>query len=175
MVKHNLEKITVANKNYRKVIETTSTMQLVLMSLDPGVEIGMESHHGTTQFFRVESGTARAEVGKKKFTLKDGDSLIVPPSTRHNVWCPKTSKKPCKLYTIYSPPQHAPGTIHKTKETEGPSERSETEGPSDHDERSEHSERSEQGVRESSVRSIRPDGSRRVFVIPDRLKSPPRS
>ena len=116
MDKHNLEKITIANKNYRKVIRTTENMQLVLMSLDPGVEIGMESHPGRTQFFRVESGTAHAEVEGKRYVLKDGDSLIVHPDEQHNVWCSGRCDEPCKLYTIYSPPQHRDGTVHRTKE-----------------------------------------------------------
>jgi quercetin dioxygenase-like cupin family protein len=115
MDKFNLEKLTLANNNYRKVINTTPNMQLVLMSLKPGVEIGSEIHPKTSQFIRVEGGKCVAEFGGKKYSLKDGDSIVIPPNTKHNIWCSKSSKEDAKLYTIYTPPEHKPGTIQIEK------------------------------------------------------------
>lgn len=111
--KANIEKQTLKNNNYRKVISTTTNMQLVLMSIEEGEEIGLEKHRNASQFIRVESGTAKAIVGKSKFFLKDGDAIIVPPNTLHNII--NTGAEPLKIYTVYSPPQHGKNTVEKIK------------------------------------------------------------
>lgn len=108
----NIEKETINNKNYRKVIYTDSKQQIVLMSLNPGEYIHRETHNGT-QFFRIEQGTGIAEIGtiRKKIKLKDGISLSVPPKTLHKII--NTSKtQTLKIYTIYSPPQHKPTDLN---------------------------------------------------------------
>lgn len=103
----NIEKATMDNVNYRKVEYTTPNMQLVLMNLKAGQEIGTETHATTTQFIRVEEGTGRAIINKKEYPMKGGDAFIVPPGTEHNF----ISTTPLKLYTIYSPPEHPDGLI----------------------------------------------------------------
>lgn len=114
MSKVNLEKVTIKNKYFRNVIQTGKHLQLVLMCLDPGVEIGEETHSNTDQFFRVDSGIANAKVGDKKYILKEGDSLLVPAGNLHNVWCSSKAKEPVKLYTVYSNPEHKQGAKQKT-------------------------------------------------------------
>jgi mannose-6-phosphate isomerase-like protein (cupin superfamily) len=112
--KLHLEKITLKNNNYRKVLETCKHSQLVVMSLDPQQEIGLEVHKETDQFFRIEHGQAKVVLGKKSFNLVAGDSIIIPAETKHNVInTSKTGK--LKLYTVYSPGVHKPGTVQKTK------------------------------------------------------------
>lgn len=111
--KGNLEQLTIRNKNYRKVISTTKQEQLVLMSLNPGEEIGMEIHPHTTQFVRIETGKGIAIVGGKRYTLKDGDAVMVPANTYHNFIA---TTEPIKLYTIYAPPHHPPHQVQRYKE-----------------------------------------------------------
>ena len=113
MSKFNLETETIKNNNYRKVIETTKTMQLVLMSLKPQEDIPAEIHSNTTQFFRVEKGVLSITVNGVKKTVKDGQSLIVFPGKKHYVKC--ISTMPAKLYTIYSPPEHPANLVQKYK------------------------------------------------------------
>ena len=110
----NLESETLANEYFRKVIYTDPRFQLVLMSLAPGEEIGMESHE-LDQFLRIEAGEGRAIVGKEDYALADGSAIIVPKGTMHNI-INTSDSKPLKLYTIYAPANHSAGTIHKTKE-----------------------------------------------------------
>lgn len=110
--KDNIERATLHNNYYRKVVATTAQLQLVLMSLPDGVEIGDEVHPTTTQFIRVESGTGVAYVSGKRYNLKDGDAIVIPPNSRHNI----KSTHNLKLYTIYSPPEHAPNTLERTKD-----------------------------------------------------------
>ena len=110
-VKINLERETLINENYRKVISTTNNQQLVLMSLTPGVEIGEEVHPTTTQFIRVEGGNAVVTLDGTNYKLRDGDAAVIPPGIRHNIRCAKTAEHSLKLYTIYSPPEHPPGTV----------------------------------------------------------------
>jgi mannose-6-phosphate isomerase-like protein (cupin superfamily) len=112
LVKGNIEKLTIKNKNYRKVISTTRQSQLVLMNLISGQDIGMEAHPHTTQFIRVEKGTGTAVIDNKIFHLKEGDFIIVPSGSYHNITAGRLG---LKLYTIYSPPEHRPGTVEKTK------------------------------------------------------------
>jgi mannose-6-phosphate isomerase-like protein (cupin superfamily) len=111
----NIENETLKNTNYRKVINTNKTQQIVLMSLQPGEDIPIEIHSNTSQFIRVEKGTGVAFIGKlatKKIKLKDGVSLTVPPKTWHYI--KNTSQKDdLKLYSIYSPPEHPPNKVNK--------------------------------------------------------------
>ena len=108
--------MTIENNNYRKVISTTSHQQLVLMSLKPKEEIGMEIHKKVDQFIRIEKGTALAIIGKenpKKYKLKKEFFITIPAGTYHNII--NIGRSDLKLYSIYSPPNHKPGTIHKIK------------------------------------------------------------
>jgi mannose-6-phosphate isomerase-like protein (cupin superfamily) len=110
-----IEKQTLNNSYFRQVVFTGKHAQLVLMCLQPGEEIGSEVHPNVDQFFRIEQGEAKFvfdEIDEK--LMRDGDAIVVPAGTHHNVV--NTSKKaPLKLYTIYSPPNHPDGTLHKTK------------------------------------------------------------
>jgi mannose-6-phosphate isomerase-like protein (cupin superfamily) len=110
-----IEKQTLDNDYFRKVLFTGKHEQLVVMSLKPGEEIGNEVHKNVDQFFRIEQGEATFIFnGKEKHVAKDGDAVIVPAGTYHNVInASKTTKM--KLYTVYSPPNHPDGTVHKTK------------------------------------------------------------
>jgi mannose-6-phosphate isomerase-like protein (cupin superfamily) len=112
----NIEKLTLANDYFRQVLFTGKYSQLVLMSLNAGEEIGNEVHNNVDQFFRIEQGEAEFNLnnGKAKYTIRDGEAVVVPAGTWHNVInISKTTK--LKLYTIYSPPNHPDKTIHKTK------------------------------------------------------------
>jgi mannose-6-phosphate isomerase-like protein (cupin superfamily) len=110
-----IEKQTLRNNYFRQVLYTGKYAQLVVMCLQPGEEIGNEVHLKVDQFFRIEQGEAKFVFnGKEKVVAKDGDAVIVPAGTYHNVInTSKTTKM--KLYTIYSPPNHPDKTIHKTK------------------------------------------------------------
>jgi mannose-6-phosphate isomerase-like protein (cupin superfamily) len=110
-----IEKKTLENDYFRQVLFTGKHAQLVVMSLKPGEEIGNEVHSNVDQFFRIEQGEATFVLaGKEKHVAKDGDAVIVPAGTYHNVInASKTTK--LKLYTIYSPPNHPDRTVHKTK------------------------------------------------------------
>lgn len=97
-----IESATLKNNKFRKILYTNSDLQLVVMSLEPYEEIGMEKHDGT-QFIRVESGKGRAIISDKLHILRDGVSIIISPNSKHNIIA---GDKGMKLYTIYSPPQH---------------------------------------------------------------------
>lgn len=99
----NIENATVRNTHYRKVISTNKFQQVVVMSLNKGENIPLETHDGS-QFFRIEAGTGIAKVGNKSYRLRDGIALVVGPGQKHIITA--TSATPLKLYTIYSPPQH---------------------------------------------------------------------
>ena len=110
-----IEEQTLKNKYFRQVLFTGKYCQLVVMCLQPGEEIGNEVHKTVDQFFRIEEGEAKFVFeGKEEHVVKSGDAVIVPAGTFHNV-INTSSKEPCRLYTIYSPPNHPDGTIHKTK------------------------------------------------------------
>jgi len=110
----NIEELTLANKNYRQVLHTGDNMQLVLMNLSPKEEIGMEVHENVEQFFRFERGQGSVVIENKRYQVYDGISIIVPKGASHNVL--NTSEvDDLKLYTIYSPPNHPEGALHKTK------------------------------------------------------------
>jgi mannose-6-phosphate isomerase-like protein (cupin superfamily) len=112
---NSIEKQTLSNNYFRKVLFTGKNQQLVVMSLKPGEEIGNEVHKHVDQFFRLESGEAKFVFnGREKHIVKNGGAVIVPAGTYHNIINNSKTKK-LKLYTIYSPPNHPKGTIHKTK------------------------------------------------------------
>jgi len=110
-----IEKLTLKNKYFREVLFTGKHLQLVVMSLKAGEEIGNEVHEKVDQFFRIEKGKFKfvLENGKETHLAGNGDAVIVPAGTWHNVV--NMSKVESKLYTVYSPPNHPDGTIHKTK------------------------------------------------------------
>jgi mannose-6-phosphate isomerase-like protein (cupin superfamily) len=110
-----IEALALKNTYFRQVLFTSQHAQLVVMSLQPGEEIGDEVHPDVDQFFRIERGEARFVFDDKEERLAhDGDAVVVPAGTRHNVLnASKTAA--LKLYTIYSPPNHPDGTVHKTK------------------------------------------------------------
>lgn len=109
----NIEKAAIENNNFRKVLYTAKNMQLVLMSLKPGEDIGEEVHK-LDQFIRIESGEGKAIMNGTPHMISDGFSVVVPAGTKHN-FINTSSSKPLKMYTLYSPPNHLDGTIHKTK------------------------------------------------------------
>lgn len=110
-----IEKLALKNRNFRQVVFTGKHAQLVLMSLQPGEDIGNEVHAGVDQFFRIEEGDARFVFGgKEEHLVHAGDAVVVPAGTFHNV-INASSTNSLKLYTVYSPPQHADGTVEKTK------------------------------------------------------------
>lgn len=110
-----IEKITEKNKYFRKVLFTGKNLQLVVMSLLPKEEIGNEVHEHVDQFFRIEEGRAKFVLnGSEECVVGAGSAVVVPAGTYHNVINTSPSK-PLKLYTIYTPPNHPDGTIHKTK------------------------------------------------------------
>ena len=113
--KTNIERDTLKNKNFRKVIYTGANSQLVLMSLKPKEEIGEETHPENDQFLRFEGGTGRVIIDASKYSVKDGDAVVIPAGAKHNVINTSATDE-LKIYTIYSPPHHKDGTIHKTKE-----------------------------------------------------------
>ncbi len=110
----NIEKKTLENKYFREVLFTAPHSQLVLMSIVPGDDIGMETHKNVDQFFRIEKGIGKAVLDGKEYDLEDGSAVVIPAGTEHNI-INKSQSEPLKVYTIYSPPNHPDGTIHKTK------------------------------------------------------------
>ena len=108
-----IESDTVGNNNFRKVLYTGQHAQLVLMSLKPGEDIGSEVHPDIDQFFRIDSGSGEVTINGKTTSIKNGTAFIIPAGAKHNV--ANTGTKDLKLYSIYSPPHHEDGTIHKTK------------------------------------------------------------
>lgn len=113
----NIETDTLENEDYRRVLFTGRNTQLVLMTLRPGEEIGRETHEEHDQFIRVESGTGSVILNGEKHALEDGVAVVIPAGTEHNVI--NTSKsEPLRLYTLYSPPEHPDGTVHRTKADE---------------------------------------------------------
>lgn len=115
----NIEKLTVANTNFRTVVYTGKNSQLTLMSIPPGGEVGWEAHGHLDQFLRLEQGKARLDFGKtedqvdESHEVKDAWAFIVPAGVWHNVV--NTGDEDLRLYSIYSPPGHPDGTVHRTK------------------------------------------------------------
>jgi len=119
-----IEKLALKNTYFRQVLFTAKHSQLVVMCLEPGEEIGDEVHANVDQFFRIERGDARFVFDEKEQRLvHDGDGVVVPAGTYHNV-INASKTAPLKLYTIYSPPNHPDGTVHRTKAEAEAAERS---------------------------------------------------
>lgn len=110
----NIEQLTLENNHFRKVLYTLKGMQLVLMSLQPGEEIGFEVHNENDQFFRFESGQGKVIIDETSYEVEDGSTIIVPMGANHNV-INTSSTEALKLYTIYTPAHHKDGVIHETK------------------------------------------------------------
>lgn len=112
----NIEKETLENDNYRKVLYTAQHSQLVLMSIKPGDEIGEETHH-LDQFIRIEQGSGKAVLNGEEKEIADNFAIVIPAGTKHNV-INTSDGEDLKLYSVYSPPEHKHDTIHKTKQDE---------------------------------------------------------
>jgi mannose-6-phosphate isomerase-like protein (cupin superfamily) len=110
----NIEKATLQNDNFRKVLYTGKHSQLVLMCLKPKEEIGMEVHAGNDQFFRFEQGQGKCIIDGNEYELKDGSAIVVPAGARHNILNTSATES-LKLYTIYSPAHHKDGIVRTTK------------------------------------------------------------
>jgi len=111
----NIEKGTLENDNFRQVLYTAKHSQLVLMSLKPREEIGMEVHPDNDQFFRFEQGIGKVIIDGNEYEVKDGFAVIVPAGAQHNV-INTSQTEALKLYTIYSPAHHKDGIVRATKE-----------------------------------------------------------
>ena len=109
----NIEKISLENKNFRKVLYTTKNSQLVVKSLKPNEDIGEEIHH-LDQFIRCEAGTGKAILDDVEHDLRDGFVVVVPSGVKHNIINTSPDEE-LKLYTLYAPPNHKDGTVHATK------------------------------------------------------------
>lgn len=109
----NIEKLTEGNSDFRRVLYTGKNLQLVLMSLAPGDEIGEEIHEDRDQFFRIETGAGEVLIDGKRSAIKGDDGIIVPAGARHNII--NTGETPLRLYTLYAPPEHRDGTVHASK------------------------------------------------------------
>lgn len=112
--KISIEKSTLENNSFRKVLYTSTHSQLVLMSLKPKEEIGAEIHHDNDQFFRFEGGHGKCIIDSNEYEIKDGDAIIVPAGAKHNI-INTDDTKDLKMYTIYSPAHHKDGIIRRTK------------------------------------------------------------
>jgi mannose-6-phosphate isomerase-like protein (cupin superfamily) len=110
----NIEKATVENEDFRRVLYTGQHMQLVLMTLRPGEEIGEEVHPDRDQFFRIEEGEGAIDIDGRENRVEDDFAVIVPAGARHNVR--NTGSKPLRLYTLYGPPEHKDQVVQATKE-----------------------------------------------------------
>lgn len=111
----NIEKETLENENFRKVLYTGKHSQLVLMSLKPGEDIGMEVHEENDQFFRFERGDGKCIIDGNEYELTDGSTIVVPAGAEHNI-INMSEEEDLKLYTIYSPAHHKDGIVRATKE-----------------------------------------------------------
>jgi mannose-6-phosphate isomerase-like protein (cupin superfamily) len=110
----NIEQKTLASDNFREVLYTTERSQLVIMTLKAGEEIGMEHHTGHDQFIRIESGEGVAILDGERHALTDGVAVVIPAGTEHNV-INTSDTTSLRLYSLYMPPEHPDGIVHKTK------------------------------------------------------------
>lgn len=108
-----IEKLTEENSDFRRVLYTGKNLQLVLMAIQPGDDIGEEVHDDRDQFFRVERGNGEVWIDGNRSQVKADDAFIVPAGARHNV--KNIGEEPLRVYTIYGPPEHREGTVHATK------------------------------------------------------------
>jgi mannose-6-phosphate isomerase-like protein (cupin superfamily) len=112
--KDNIEKLTFENNNFRKVLYTGAGLQLVLMSLKPGEDIGSEVHSENDQFFRIDAGNGKAVINEIEYEIKDGDAVIVPMGAEHNI-INTSDNEDLKFYTIYAPSHHKDQIVRATK------------------------------------------------------------
>lgn len=110
----NIERETLGNEDFRRVVYTGKNVQLVLMTLPPGCDIGEEVHEDIDQFFRIEEGEGEIRIDGVAHRVEDDFAVIVPAGARHNVV--NTGAAPLRLYTIYGPPEHKDKVVHRTKE-----------------------------------------------------------
>src|SRR3712207_6130059 len=108
-----IEKLTTGNDDFRRVLYTGKYLQLVLMTLQPGEEIGEEGHEDHDQFFRIEAGEGQVIIDGQATPIEDDDAIVVPAGARHNVV--NTGAEPLRLYTIYGPPEHRDAVVRHTK------------------------------------------------------------
>jgi mannose-6-phosphate isomerase-like protein (cupin superfamily) len=108
-----IEGLTEQNSDFRRVLYTGQKLQLVLMAIEPGEEIGEEVHPDRDQFFRIEKGKGEAWIDGHKTKIEGDFAIVVPAGARHNI--KNAGEEPLKLYTLYGPPEHADGTVHVTK------------------------------------------------------------
>jgi len=111
--KTNIEKDTLDNDNFRKVLYTSKHVQLVLMTLRPGEEIGEEVHDENDQFFRIEGGHGKCIIDGHEYEISDGDAIVIPTGSKHNII--NIDKTDLKMYTLYAPPHHKDGILRPTK------------------------------------------------------------
>ena len=109
-----IEKLTVDNSDFRRVLYTGPHLQIVVMALPEGCDIGAEVHEDRDQFFRFEEGSGEVDIDDSTYSVGDGDGIVVPAGARHNVR--NTGSGPLKLYTLYGPPEHKDGIVQATKE-----------------------------------------------------------
>ena len=110
----NIEEDTLANEDFRRVLFTGPHTQLVLMTLRPGEDIGLETHAGHDQFIRIEAGQGYVQLDGERTAIEDGSAFVIPDGVEHNV-VNTSSSDSLRLYTLYSPPEHPDGTVHHTK------------------------------------------------------------
>ena len=110
----NIEKDTIDNNNFRKVLYTSKHIQLVLMTLRPGEEIGEEVHGENDQFFRIEGGLGKCIIDDNEYEISDGDAIVIPTGSKHNIINVDTHTE-LKMYTLYAPPHHKDGILRPTK------------------------------------------------------------
>ncbi|MCL6728866.1 cupin domain-containing protein [Sphingomonas hankyongi] len=110
----NIERQTTANSDFRRVLYTGGHLQLVLMSLPPGCDIGAEVHQDRDQFFRFEDGHGQVDIDDNTYDVSDGSGIIVPAGARHNVR--NTGSEPLRFYTIYGPPEHVDQLVEHTRD-----------------------------------------------------------
>ena len=118
----NIELDTIENEDFRRVLFTAPHSQLVLMTLQPGEDIGQETHAEHDQFLRIESGAGVVILDGEKMDLVDGSAVVIPAGVEHNV-VNTSDDEPLRLYTLYSPPEHPHGTVHRTKKEARAAER----------------------------------------------------
>ena len=112
--KTNIEKDTLDNNNFRRVLYTSKHIQLVLMTLRPGEEIGEEVHGENDQFFRIEGGYGKCIIDDNEYEISDGDAIVIPTGSKHNIINVDTHTD-LKMYTLYAPPHHKDGILRPTK------------------------------------------------------------